>query len=165
MPKCVFEGFTVGVALIIAGGQMNNFLGLSPPVKHDHLYENVAESFAHIGESERASYLLAGPFFVLLYCLMWKLPKIPWMVRILASNAPFSVLTHCLNSCISQCILPLSTIILGFAFRSGETWELPTLKSTYPDLGANIFSFPEVGVLKKVDVAGFIVASISVRTD
>jgi hypothetical protein len=66
---------------------------------------------------------------------------------------------------VYQCILPLSTIILGFAFRSGDTWDLPTLKSTYPDLGANIFSFPDVGVLKKVDMFGFIVASISVGTD
>jgi len=50
----VLEGFSVGVAVVIGFGQLNNALGLTGTagmVRYPEFYKNVGETFRFIGES------------------------------------------------------------------------------------------------------------------
>eukprot|EP00928_Gymnodinium_smaydae_P087040 TRINITY_DN7139_c0_g1_i1.p1 TRINITY_DN7139_c0_g1~~TRINITY_DN7139_c0_g1_i1.p1 ORF type:complete len:1095 (+),score=184.92 TRINITY_DN7139_c0_g1_i1:189-3473(+) len=80
MPKSVFEGFTVGVALIIGLNQINFACGLTPGKKHKLFVMNIVESIMTLEETKWASlivFLLQAP---ILWLLMRKIPKIPWTV-------------------------------------------------------------------------------------
>jgi SulP family sulfate permease len=122
MPKYVFEGFTVGVALIIGLKQLDFALGLSPATKHKELVLNVGESFAAFDTAKWESMVLFFPMTPVLFILMRKIPKIPWMV-----------------------VLPGLTIILGWlCFEEHiEGWALPTLKTKYGELEPDIVNLPD----------------------
>eukprot|EP00928_Gymnodinium_smaydae_P087042 TRINITY_DN7139_c0_g1_i6.p1 TRINITY_DN7139_c0_g1~~TRINITY_DN7139_c0_g1_i6.p1 ORF type:complete len:888 (+),score=153.93 TRINITY_DN7139_c0_g1_i6:679-3342(+) len=80
MPKSVFEGFTVGVALIIGLNQINFACGLTPGKKHKLFVMNIVESIITLGETKWPSlivFILQAP---LLWLLMRKIPKVPWTV-------------------------------------------------------------------------------------
>jgi len=109
MPTSVFEGFTVGVALIIGLNQINFACGLIPGEKHSLFVMNIIESIKTLGETKPASlivFLLSAPT---LWFLMRKVPKIPWTV-----------------------ILPVVSIPLGVLCDEGVLgFDLLTLKSKY----------------------------------
>jgi SulP family sulfate permease len=88
MPKSVFEGFTVGVAVIIGLNQINFAFGLSPAHKHPHFVANIYESVIILDEQQWQStlcFLLSTP---VLWFLMRKVPKIPWMLVLPAVCIP-----------------------------------------------------------------------------
>jgi len=112
MPKSVFEGFTVGVAMIIGLGQINFACGLTPDKKHKLFIMNIGQSISQLDETEAASllvFLLQAP---VLWFLMRKIPKIPWTV-----------------------ILPLVSIPLGILCTETDVgFKLLTLESKYGTL-------------------------------
>jgi len=118
MPTSVFEGFTVGVALIIGLNQINFACGLKPAVKHEEFVLNIGESLAELGNTKAASLVLFLIQMPLLYILMKKVPKVPWTV-----------------------IMPLISIPIGWLCDAGHlAVELLTLKSKYGMLSPNLVS-------------------------
>jgi len=109
MPTSVFEGFTVGVALIIGLNQINFACGLSPAKKHQLFVMNIIESLKTLGETKSSSLILFLIQMPALYLLMKKVPKIPGTVIIPLLSIPLGAL------CDAD--------LLGF--------ELLTLKSKY----------------------------------
>jgi len=144
MPKAVFEGFTVGVALIIGLKQINFALGLSPAAKHAEFVANLWESLAALGGTRAGSVALFVPELAALLLLMKRVPRVPWAV-----------------------VLPGLTIILGYLADGSDgplsAWVLPTLRSQYGELSATVVSLPDVGALRRCgDLAGVLAASLSV---
>lgn len=143
MPKAVFEGFTLGVAVIIGFGQLNFALGLHPAHKHAEFIENLVESFKELPNADYQSYSLFIPLTILLYVLAKYVPKVPWMT-----------------------VLPVATIILGYITDAQHVaWQLPTLKTTYGALPANVVVLPKIAALAAVpagEIPELVVGGISV---
>jgi MFS superfamily sulfate permease-like transporter len=47
----VLEGFSLAVAIVIGGGQLNNALGLRGLTRYPEFYNNVGETFKNIGNA------------------------------------------------------------------------------------------------------------------
>lgn len=141
MPKSVFEGFTISVALTIGLKQINYAFGLKGLKTKPSFPETVADSIAHLDHAQWGSMVLFFPQTVALYLLMRFVPKVPWLV-----------------------IIPLSTILLGYFFEDPSLgWDLPTLKTKFGQLPNTVAVGPSLDALKDCkDVGGLIVASASV---
>mmetsp|Transcript_5948 Transcript_5948/g.13751 ORF Transcript_5948/g.13751 Transcript_5948/m.13751 type:complete len:642 (-) Transcript_5948:182-2107(-) len=141
MPKSVFEGFTVAVALVIGLKQINYALGLTGLEKHEQFVDSLWESITHLDRAEWGSMVVFFPQVIALYTLTKVCPKIPWMV-----------------------IIPLSTIFLGFAAEQGGWWDLPMLKTEFGKLPNDIISLPQISVLPTIleNFIGFVSACGSV---
>jgi SulP family sulfate permease len=146
MPKSVFEGFTLSVALTIGLKQINYAFGLSGLKSHVEFVDNLWESLVHLNQSQWGSMLLFFPLTAALLLLMKNYPRVPWMV-----------------------LLPLLTIFFGFFFRDKESgWFLPTLHTKFGELPNTAVSVPEGSVLSSstdaggIILAGFTVAFVSV---
>jgi len=142
MPTSVFEGFTVGVALIIGLNQLNFACGLMPGKKHALFVMNIIESLKELGATKWPSLILFIIQAPLLFILMRRIPKIPWTVILPMVSIPLGVLAD--------------ADVLGF--------DLLTLKSKYgmlqPELVQPLKPLEaEVGPLL---IAAFSVAIVSV---
>ena len=80
MPKSVFEGFTVGVALSIGAGQLKSALGL-PAHEGDWLEKPIA-NLSNLSHAQWGSMVLFFPMAIALYILCQRVPKVPWMTVI-----------------------------------------------------------------------------------
>jgi len=83
IPSSVVEGFTLGVAIILFLNQINFALGLprltNPPREFiEVVYENVKMAYNH--EGTWLAFITFVVAFVVLFTLMTKFPKIPWIV-------------------------------------------------------------------------------------
>lgn len=124
IPSSVVHGFTFGVALTIGFGQLNFALGLSGLPTHEHLWQNVLESFKHIGSLQMASsvvFLLAS---AAMFGLLKYAPKLPNTVIVAVLGIIGGFLT-------TRGIIPVS---------------LPTLFTKYGDLSLSLFSMPHISV-------------------
>jgi len=143
MPKAVFEGFTLSVAIIIGLGQLNFAFGLSPAKRHPNFILNVWESLQLLPSAHLSSYGIFLPTFFLLWVLCRQFPRVPWM-----------------------CIIPLLTLPLGYMSETGVVaWSLPTLLSTYGHLHTTPLVLPKwqvLGHFSSGDWVDFVVAGISV---
>lgn len=104
IPRSVIYGFTLGVACIIALGQLDNALGLTNIVKGKHLLGNVWTSLQHGSEIQ---WIIFGIFILsTAFIILWnkKFPKVPGAILAAAfgiiaaawlqsANAPFTLLT------------------------------------------------------------------------
>lgn len=83
VPASTVQGFTLGVAFIIALNQFNFAFGLINLPKHESFIANVLESFRHINETSVTSLLIFLIFFAGMFLVekIWKLlqsvPRIP----------------------------------------------------------------------------------------
>ncbi|EKX48565.1 hypothetical protein GUITHDRAFT_136674 [Guillardia theta CCMP2712] len=128
MPKSVFEGFTVAVAFGIGLKQINYACGLHGLHKHEHFIENVWESIKNLPHARMSSLALFVPETILLFVLLKKVPKIPWMV-----------------------IVPFVTIIFGYvASGESEGFSLDTLKTEFGVLTNDIIEFPDFSVVERI---------------
>jgi SulP family sulfate permease len=144
MPKSVFEGFTVGVALIIGLNQINFACGLIPGKKHALFIMNIVESIKTLGETKPASliiFLLQTP---LLWLLMRKVPKIPWTVILPVVSVPIGLL------CDSGTVdIELLTLKSKYGILAPELVQsLKTTEATFVDMLIPAFSIAIVAVLE-----------------
>ena len=143
MPKSVFEGFTLSVALTIGLKQINYAFGLSGLKPHVEFLDNLWESLSHLNQAQLGSMVLFFPLTALLLVLMRKFPKVPWMV-----------------------FLPLLTIFFGYFFRGQDSgWNLPTLQTKFGELPNTIALLPDTKFLKQLsasDIGGVILAGLTV---
>ena len=111
-PTSVNEGFTLGVAVIIFTGQLNNCFGLEGLHRHEELLANIYETFAHINQINLGSFIICMIFLNGFFILIKQASKIPW-----------------------QAVLSFIGIILGAVITATEWFTLPTLYTKYGDLG------------------------------
>ncbi len=121
VPGNTIQGFTLGVAFIIAFNQLNFALGLSNLPKHEHFLENVFESLKHLGQSSTASIIIFLIFTTALFVLAKYLKKIPGAILL----TPFG-------------------IALGYLTTSGFlNIAIETLGSRYGNLELSLYTAPK----------------------
>lgn len=122
IPQSVVHGFTLGVAFIIAFGQLDNALGLTNIPKTEHLIQNIWISLQHFSQIQWPifSIFLASTIFIVLWNK--KFPKFPGAIIM----ALFGIL---LTTIVKNFNLPLNLVTLGDKY--------PSIKAT---LFENVFS-------------------------
>lgn len=121
IPSSVINGFTLGVAFIIAFNQFNYALGLDGLPKHEDFFSNLIESFKHIGD---ASSLSVTVFIVFLAGLM--------ILKKYFSRIPGAL------------ILSPIGIVLGYLSASNLSFKLVTLGNLFNNLNFHLFQFPNI---------------------
>jgi SulP family sulfate permease len=125
VPEPVIEGFTVGIALIIAVSQLKDLLGLSAPVPAD-LVHGLPALWAARSQANPIA-LIVGVFAVSGIALLRHLiPWFPGSLLIVAAASAASAAVACLH-------LPVETIFSGFG-------ELPS--------GFPLPSFPHLSIAR-----------------
>jgi len=120
IPGSAIFGFTIGIALIIAGTQINSALGLTHTTVHESILMNIFESIKNIGSLDIASTLIFVTFLGLLFLLSKLITKIPSII----------IMT------------PLG-IILGYMIsKEIVAGNVITLQKAYGDLGSNLINIP-----------------------
>lgn len=111
IPSNVIHGFTLGVACIIALGQINFAFGLKNLPVHEKFIENLFESFKHLNLFSTDALLLFLCFFIGL--MLWKkfVPAIPGPIIV----SPIGI---ALGYAIKQGMLPVHVETLGDKFGS-----------------------------------------------
>lgn len=93
IPNSVLEGFSAGVATTIGCGQLNFALGLVPKKKYKEFYQNLAITFANVGNLDPVEFTPFLIFFVALMSLLqWK-PKVPWIIIVAIIGCLYGFLT------------------------------------------------------------------------
>lgn len=92
IPRPVTIGFTTGIAVTIATGQIANFLGLRNLEKHEKFLPNMKEIGQHLGTTSVYSVLTAGICLAVLLLMPKVLPKFPpSLVGLLVSTVAATV--------------------------------------------------------------------------
>jgi len=81
IPISVLEGFSFGVAITIGFGQFNFALGLTLP-KKPKFYENVSNTFEHVGDLKAEEFVPFLIMYLMLMSLMRFFPGKPWIIFI-----------------------------------------------------------------------------------
>lgn len=140
IPGSTIQGFTWGVAFIIAFNQLNFIFGLSGLEKHEHFLDNVIESLKHAGDLALPSLLVFIVFALSIFTLAKKTPKIPGAITL----TPFG-------------------IVLGYLTTIGFLpFSLETLGSRYGDLTLTLFTAPHFFIDYSVLVAAVTVAVVAI---
>ena len=86
LPSAVIHGFTLGVALIIMGGQLGSSLGLNNLEPKANWFLNLYEVFSHVQETSAQALLLFAGAWTFLFFLVRRQPRVPWSVPIAAAG-------------------------------------------------------------------------------
>ena len=139
IPASVIHGFTLGVAFIIALGQVNFALGLKNLPVHERLLENLMESFKHLNQIHWATILLFVVGFVFL--MVWRkvVKGIPGVI-----------------------ILAPIGILLGYLSGAGIIdVQLQTLFSKFGDISGNLFAIPKISfIFNKQIISGSVAIAL-----
>lgn len=109
IPSSAINGFTLGVAGIIAFNQLNSALGLSGLPKHESFFANTLESLRHLSDASIPTVSIFCLFLLSLFVLRRLVPKIPGALLL----SPLGIL---LGYLASTGILPLRLATLGSVF-------------------------------------------------
>lgn len=82
IPASVVHGFTLGVAFIIALNQLNFAFGLKGLPVHERFFDNVIESFSHIGQANMTTALLFVIALGIIVVLKKYAPRIPGVIAV-----------------------------------------------------------------------------------
>lgn len=94
IPSSVIHGFTLGVAFIIAFGQMNYALGLKGLTSHSKFFENLIESFLHINQTSLITFAVFAIFLAGLFIIRRLITQVPSSVIL----APVGILLGYLST-------------------------------------------------------------------
>ncbi len=121
IPASVVHGFTLGVASIIGLNQLNFALGLKGLVVHERFFDNVIESFAHIGQTSMVAFVLFVIALVALIALKKYAPRIPGIIAV-----------------------SIAGIGLGYAVQRGlVSLQIQTIASKFGAIPNRIASMPQ----------------------
>ena len=123
VPASTIQGFTVGVAFIIALNQLNYAVGLTGLPLHEKFIDNITESFRHLGGASAVAVTFFAVSLAALFALRRLTPSIPGPIVI----APIGILFGYLSSAR---LIPYGLQTLGMKFpdMSAKLFELPTLQ-------------------------------------
>ena len=141
IPSSVINGFTLGVAFIIALGQFNSAFGLSGLPKHESFFANLMESFKHVPEASLSTLAVFGTFLTLLFIVRYLVPRYP-----------------------SALILSPFGIALGFATTTSiiPIPNLATLGSVFGDITFYLVQMPQFVFSIELVIAAGAVALIAI---
>ncbi len=111
VPASAMHGFTLGVAIIIALGQLNFATGISGLATHERFVENLLESLRHLGSGSWTTFVVFLFFLVGLFILQRLVPKIPGAVLLAPIGILFGYLT-------ANGTIPLTIQTLGQKFSN-----------------------------------------------
>ncbi|EKE16513.1 MAG: hypothetical protein ACD_11C00004G0011 [uncultured bacterium] len=142
IPSSVVHGFTLGVAFIIAFGQLNSALGIKNLTAHEKFISNLKETLLHINQFDLWTLIL----FILgiIFLFGWKK---------YFTNFPGAI------------ILAPVGIFIGYLSNSGMLpIEFQTLFSKFGDISGNLIHFPELrfNFGKDVFVGAFAISIIAI---
>ncbi len=141
IPSSVINGFTLGVALIIAFGQFNAAFGLYGLPKHESFFANLLESFRHLPQASFTTLIVFGVFLVLLFILRYIFPKFPSPLIL----SPFGV---ALGYMTTVGIVPLP--------------DLATLESVFGDISFYLIQAPHFEFSISLVIAAAAVALVAI---
>ncbi|MFA6024443.1 MAG: SulP family inorganic anion transporter [Candidatus Gracilibacteria bacterium] len=133
VPSSVIHGFTLGVAFIIAGNQVNFALGLKDLPAHDRFFENLVESFAHLSQTSILSFLVFLAFLLTLFLLRRFLPRIPGAILL----SPLGILLGYLGQ-TEKIPFALDTLGTHFGTLSFSLFQIPQIHFSAPLLTASV---------------------------
>lgn len=143
IPGGAIFGFTLGIAAIIAGTQINSALGLTGLAQHESLLQNISESLQNISQFDLASAVTFLVFLALLFVLKKFFKKIPSIILI----TPVGIL---LGWLVTKEYLGLNLFTLQGAYGDLETqlFNLPTFASFEWGLLVPALTIAVVGILE-----------------
>jgi SulP family sulfate permease len=141
IPSSVIHGFTLGVAFLIAFGQLNSALGLQGLPKHEQFFENTIESFRHLSEASIPTFLLFATFLILLLIIRRVVPKLPGVLIL----SPIGILLGYLSA---KGLIPFS--------------NLATLGSMFSDISFRLFQRPSFEFTSTMLVTASAIALVAI---
>ncbi|NTV31033.1 SulP family inorganic anion transporter [candidate division WWE3 bacterium] len=140
IPSSAIQGFTLGVAFIIAFNQTNFALGLSGLKTHEKFIDNLTESFLHISNSSLLTFAVFLIFLIGLFILLKVLPRIPGAI-----------------------ILSPIGILLGFMTSTGRLpFTLQTLETKFGNLSLHLFNTPTMTFSTTIIMPAITVAVVAI---
>lgn len=140
VPASTIQGFTLGVAFIIAFNQFNFAFGLHDLPKHEKFIENIIESIKHLYQAQLASALTFTIFLSALILLLKVFNKIPAIILL----APVGIL-------------------LGYLSQSGIiAFYLETLGTRYGGINPQLFVVPTLFFDYSLITAGVTVSIVAI---
>jgi SulP family sulfate permease len=140
IPASTVHGFTLGVAFIIAFNQFNFAFGISGLKAHEKFFDNLIESFLHLGSASGITTLVFLIFLGLLFLLLKLVPKIPGAI-----------------------ILSFPGILLGYlSVNNYLPFKLLTLGQRFPDMNARLFTRPTLYFNSALVLTALTVALIAI---
>lgn len=128
IPKSVVHGFTLGIAGIIAFGQLDNILGLKGIPKTDSIFINTLNSLHHISETNIGIFIIFAISFGFIFLWNKKFPTFPG--AIITSAAGIGA-------------------VLILNYYPSIPFDLHTLNDQYPNIEGSLFQwkFPDFSLL------------------
>jgi MFS superfamily sulfate permease-like transporter len=146
IPSSVIIGFSLGVAIILSAGQINNIFNIHNAVQHEQFIMNIYESIQNIfaGPVDWQSFLVFLISWVTLYSLIQYNRKVPWSI-----------------------FIALFGIILGYICSNYEIgFKLITLRDRYGALEVQLWDFsyfPDLAAVYHIsNLSNIISASLSI---
>lgn len=124
IPASVVHGFTLGVAFIIALNQLNFAFGLQGLPVHERFFDNVIESFSHIGQINMTSVVLFAIALTVIVILKKYMPRIPGVIAVATAG-----------------------IALGYAAQRGlVSFRVQTIASKFGAIPNSIARMPHISL-------------------
>lgn len=117
LPSAVSQGFTLGVAMIIAGGQAAPALGLRGLTQRENFLAQMYELVTHIGYTDTYTLAIFISFWAGLFILLHRWPNVPWSIAIAAGGIGVGALS------VNGLLPPLETLGHKFGTLSASLWS------------------------------------------
>lgn len=136
----VIHGFTLGVAFMIAWGQVNSALGLAGIKAHEKFLQNFLETAGHISSFNLFAFVVFVTFLLGLFLILKKMPKVPAVLA----------------------LTPVGIILGYLASNNYINLSISTLGSKFPYLQGSLFSKFEFSFSQEVLLTSFTVAIVAI---
>lgn len=151
IPASVVHGFTLGVAFIIGLNQLNFALGLKGLPVHERFFDNVIESFSHLGQTSGITVALFAVALAAIIALRTYVPKIPGAIAI----APFGILIGWLSE---RGTLPFAIQTIASKFG-----DIPNAIAAMPHLSLGMFGREAIIAAVTIAVVAILETLISAK--
>ncbi len=149
IPEHTIQGFTVGVAFIIAATQLGGALGIKLPENVTEQFAKITYFFAHLNETILPTFFIFAIFLALLFLFKKLTPKFPGAIIL----SPFGIGLGALSV---KGILPFHLMTLGekYANMTPQLFLAPHLAMDVsiiiPALGVALIAIIETGISAEI---------------
>jgi sulfate permease, SulP family len=140
IPASTVHGFTLGVGLVLALGQLGTAFGLPTLPQHSEFISNVTEAIRHLGELNIASTIVFFSFLIAMFVLLKLIKKVP----------PAIILT------------PIGILIGYLSHIDKLPFALVTLGDKFPTIKAALFVSPSFSFSSDIVVTALTVTAVAI---